>query len=144
MKRISAFCLALLLLCALVLPVGATEVTVLINGTEPEFDVPPCIIGDRTMVPMRAVFTALGASVEWVEEQQLVLATHGVKIIAMRIGAYSFTVTDALTGVSETVALDVPAQIVNDRTLIPLRAVSTALGKTVSWDGTISTAYIDG
>ena len=120
------------------------EVTVLINGREADFDVPPMIISDRTMVPMRRVFELLGAKVEWVGEMQLAVATYKSTIIAMHIGEMSFTVTNVLTGETTTFELDVPAQIVNDRTLIPLRAVSEALGKTVSWDGNTRTATITG
>ena len=43
---------------------AASEITVLINGDKAEFDVPPQIIGDRTMVPMRKTFDLLGATIQ--------------------------------------------------------------------------------
>lgn len=123
---------------------AASEITVLINGDKAEFDVPPQIIGDRTMVPMRKTFDLLGAKVDWVAEMRMAVATYKTYIVSMPIGADSFTVTNVLTNETVVYELDVPAQIVNDRTLIPLRAVSQALGKTVSWDGATSTAMIVG
>ena len=39
---------------------------------------------------------------------------------------------------------DVPAQIIDGRTLIPLRALSESLGLTVKWDGDSRTVFIYG
>ncbi len=143
MKRITAVFLALVLLLLCAVFAGAEEnITVRINGTVIDFDVPPQIIRDRTMVPMRGIFESLGAKVEWNAEMRMVLATYGTSVIAMCIDAENFSVTDVLTGETKSFALDVPAQIVQDRTLIPLRAVSEALGKTVDWDGETRTVSI--
>lgn len=143
MKRITAVFLALVLLLLCAVFAGAEEnITVRINGTAIDFDVPPQIIRDRTMVPMRGIFESLGAKVEWNAEMRMVLATYCTSVIAMCIDAENFSVTDVLTGETKSFALDVPAQIVQDRTLIPLRAVSEALGKTVDWDGETRTVSI--
>ena len=143
MKKVFMVILAVVIAVSCITIASASEdITVLINGREADFDVPPTIISNRTMVPMRRVFELLGAKVEWVGEMQLAVATYKSFIIALHIGEYSFTVTDVIKGETTTYELDVPAQIVNDRTLIPLRAVSEALGKTVSWDGSTRTATI--
>ena len=145
MKRIFTVFLVLVLAFSCVIFAGAEDgITVKVNGIVMEFDVPPQIINGRTMVPMRGVFEMLGAKVEWVGEMSLAVATYETSIISMRIGEHSFTVTDVLTGETENIALDVPAQIVGSRTLIPLRAVSEALGKTVEWDAATRTAKISG
>ncbi len=145
MKKIIIIALCILFALSLATVVyGASEITVLINGEKAEFDVPPKIIGDRTMVPMRKTFDLLGAKVDWIAEMRMAVATYKTYIVSMPIGADSFTVTNVLTNETVVHELDVPAQIVYDRTLIPLRAVSSALGKTVSWDGATSTAKIDG
>lgn len=53
-------------------PVTASEeITVCLNGTPLEFDVPPQLINDRTMVPMRKIFEALGAAVDWNGEKSI-------------------------------------------------------------------------
>ena len=142
MKRIFAFVLCFMVLFSL--PVMAAEdVQVLLHGEPLEFDVPPQIIGNRTMVPMRKIFESLGASVQWVADGQLILAAYQTSIIAMRVGEMSFTVTDVLTNETQTVELDVPPQIVDDRTLVPVRAISESLHKTVGWDGESRTVTID-
>lgn len=118
-------------------------VNVIINGNKTEFDVPPKIINNRTMVPMRKIFETLGANVEWVSEAQLIIATKGIKIIAMEIGQNSFSITDITTGVTETVELDVPPQIVDSRTLVPVRAISEALDMNVGWEAETQTVIIN-
>ena len=137
--------LILVLTLAITLISGATafaesrEIVVEIDGAVVEFDVKPQIINDRTMVPMRKIFESLGAKVEWVPEMERVIATYGTSVINMKINDNVFTVTDVLLEDIKEVELDVPAQIVEEdgigRTLVPVRAVSEALGKKVDWDG---------
>ena len=145
MKRFFAVALAFAMILSFMTVVNAEDdITVSVNGTKVEFDVPPMIINGRTMIPVRKVFEMLGANVEWVAEMRLALATYKTSIIAIGIDEYSFSVTDVISGQTKSVSLDVPAQIVNDRTLIPLRAVAEALGNTVDWDEGTRTAKITG
>ena len=68
MKRIIALLLTTLcLIVSLSVCVSADDllITVFIDGKQVEFDVPPMLNGGRTLVPMRAVFEALGAEVTW-------------------------------------------------------------------------------
>ena len=142
-KKIFALMLAFALSLFCVIGANAADrVSVTVNGRPVEFDVPPMIISDRTMIPMRATFELLGANVEWVDDMKMALATYKTSIVAIQIGMPSFTVTNVITNETQTYALDVPAQIVNSRTLIPLRAISEALGKTVGWDGETRTVSI--
>ena len=133
--------LILVLTLAITLMSGATvfaegrEIVVEIDGVAVEFDVKPQIINDRTMVPMRKIFESLGAKVEWVPEMERVIATFGSTVINMKVNDNVFTVTDVLLEEVKEIELDVPVQIVDDRTLVPVRAVSEALGKKVDWDG---------
>lgn len=143
LKKSLALILAIFMVFACtVFSYAATDVTVLINGVKIEYDVPAQIIGDRTMVPMRKTFDMLGANVDWNSEMRLAIATYKTSIIAIGIDCDSFTVTDVISGTVTEHKLDVPAQIVDGRTLIPLRAVSQALGKKVEWNGSTSTALI--
>ena len=145
MKRIISIILVLMLSALCVLCTGAeNEISVIVNGTLIEFDVAPQIVNNRTMVPMRGTFEALGAKVQWHGEMRLAVATYGTTIISMRIGDSVFSVTDVLTNRTTVIALDVPAQIIDNRTLIPLRAVSEALGKKVEWNSSTRTAIITG
>lgn len=134
MKRLISLILAIVLLfsCSIICHAEG-KVTVLINNYPVEFDVQPQLINGRTMVPMRKIFEALGAEVEWVEEVELVLATYKTSIISMPIGEYSFTITNVVTNETKIVEFDVPPQIVDSRTLVPVRAISEAMGKKVDW-----------
>ena len=118
-------------------------VTVTINGEVIGFDEPARLINERTMVPMRKIYESLGATVQWVDEAQLIIATFKTSIIAMEIGKKSFDITELLTGETKIVELDVPPQVVGvGTTLVPVRAISEALGKKVDWDDKTSTVII--
>lgn len=113
------------------------EITVMLDGKTLDFDVPAQIINDRTMVPMRAIFEAFGATVNWDSETSEVSAyTPGI-LLQMPLNSHEIYInTIELT-------IDLPAQIVNNRTLVPLRVVSECLGADVSWDGASKTVYIN-
>lgn len=142
MKKILLVGLLLALLCSAVSVSAAQEVTVLLNGEKLEFDVPPQIIDDRTLVPLRAIFEAFGASVEWIETDQMILASYDSKLLSMVIGKQEFVLTNAATGEKAVIQLDVPAQIVNDRTLVPLRAIAESLSAEVNWNEADQTVSI--
>ncbi|MCL2838103.1 MAG: stalk domain-containing protein [Oscillospiraceae bacterium] len=92
-------------------------------------DQPPVIVDGRTLVPLRAVMEALGFRVEW--EQPPLNRARLTK------PDFSITVTigrDTMSVNSESIPLDVPAQIMNNRTMVPLRAISEATGMVVEWD----------
>ena len=97
---------------------------------------PPQIINDRTMVPLRAIFEALGASVEWNQETKTVTSTKGDTTIKLTIDSNTMYVND------NAVTLDSPACVVNDRTLVPVRAISEAYKTKVDWNGDTRTVTI--
>ncbi|MEW6047835.1 MAG: stalk domain-containing protein [Bacillota bacterium] len=102
-------------------------VKVFIRGKKMTFDVQPVIMQGRTMVPVRAIAEALGAQVEWDEDTRTVVVLKGDKAVLVPVGSPQARVNGA------EVALDVPAVIVGNRTLIPLRFVSESLGAFVDW-----------
>lgn len=118
------------------------RINVTANGNKISFDVPPFIEQDRTFVPVRAIFEALGAQVSWDGQTKTVTAQKDNTTVTMKIGKKEITVN----GVTKT--LDVAPQIIHDRTMVPARAVSESFGCTVGWEGssktvTISTAPIN-
>ncbi|MBQ3427776.1 MAG: hypothetical protein IJH37_11650 [Clostridia bacterium] len=113
------------------------EIKIIINNNRLSFDQLPIIIDGRTLVPLRAIFEALGATVDWDGNTQTVTATRDNKVIKITIGDNKLYVNNNVT------VLDVPAQIVNNRTLVPVRAVSEAFGCNVDWDGNTQTVYIN-
>ncbi len=99
-------------------------------------DVPAQVKNDRTLVPLRAIFEALGATVEWEEATQTVTSTKGDITIKLTIGS------DKLYKNDTEFVLDVPAQVVNDRTLVPVRAISESFGCQVGWEEATQTVTI--
>ena len=105
------------------------EITVTMNGENMVFDVNPIMESDRVLVPFRAIFEALGCNVYYNESdgKQFVMAMRGNNSIIIEIGAYDICINGNVE------ALDVPAIIKDDRTLVPIRAVSEAFGANVNW-----------
>ena len=115
------------------------EVTVELDGTKIDFDVKPQIIDGRTMVPLRKIFEEIGAYVKWDNDTRTVSARKNSKTITLAIDSADLQIDkgktdDAGNPITETVTLDVPAQIVSDRTLVPARAISESFGLSVNWD----------
>ena len=139
MKKLISCATALLMtLSSLTLTHAADDkaIKVFIDGTQLSFDVNPTIENDRTLVPMRAIFEALGATVTWDGKTQTAYAVKGNDVISITIDNYTLTKNDV------PVELDVPARIIGDRTLVPVRAVSESFDAEVVWDGENSVVNI--
>jgi N-acetylmuramoyl-L-alanine amidase len=105
-----------------------TSVRLKLDGNDIIANPPAIIVSERTMVPARAVFEAMGAKVEWNEELREVTVTLNSSIIKVNIDSDKAFVNGILKG------LDVPAMIISERTLVPLRFIAEAAGLTVAWD----------
>ena len=114
-------------LLLLTLTAGMATTRVELNGNPVAFDVAPFQVADRTMVPMRAIFEALGAQVLWNDSTQTVTATKDGTDVQLTIGE-----TNALVN-GRNIVLDVPAMIRRGSTMVPLRFVSESLGANVGW-----------
>lgn len=134
MKRLVSISLAAMLAASAMGITAAADddITVYVNNQAVVFeDQAPFIENERTLVPMRAIFEALGATVEWDGETQTVISYDPISevSIVMQIGSNKMFVND------KAVELDVPAKIVNDRTVVPVRAVAEGMNSEVDWDG---------
>jgi len=112
------------------------EINIFVDGTLLQFDVPPQIIDGRTMVPMRAIFEALGAEIEWHQETQSIFAAADEIALMMTVGSERVHTGDGYFD------MDVPPLIIDGRTLVPARFVAQAMGLHVGWVSTNSTVYI--
>jgi len=111
---------------------------VTLNGTRLNFtDADPIIHDNRTMVPMRAIFEALGMIVEWDDATRTAIGTRGV---GLRIEIPIDSTTATVNG--EAVTLDVPAMLHNGRTMVPVRFIAEASGANVDWDQATQTVII--
>ncbi|WP_202916137.1 stalk domain-containing protein [Paenibacillus mesophilus] len=104
------------------------DIIVLVDDQLQKYDQSPVNVDGRTMVPLRAIFEALGAKVEWDGATQTVTATKDDINISLTINS-----NEALVN-GKKVTLDVPAQLINEKTMVPVRFVSEALGADVQWD----------
>ena len=105
------------------------EITVLFDGELIDFDQTPIIENGRTLVPMRAIFEAFGAKVDWDGDTKTVTAYKDDSVITLSIddvNAYKN---------NELITLDVPARLINDRTMVPVRFIAESLDINTDWNG---------
>ena len=103
-------------------------IPVYLNNSMVNFDVDPMIENGRTLVPVRAIFEAMGATVDWNGETRIVVAKKGDITVQIPINS------DIIYKNSQSIKIDVPAQITDGRTFVPLRAISEAFGAKVEWN----------
>ena len=123
-------------------PADEGVITITINGEALVTDVAPQLVNDRTMVPMRAIFEALGANVTWFEEDQLIFATKDDTMIVLQIGNPKMQLQRTSDNGVISIELDTAPYLFESRTLVPVRAVSEALRATVDWIGETNTVVI--
>lgn len=133
-KLFKRFLASALVLSAVCSSVGAVDLFVDTNKIET--DTPPTIVDGRTLVPVAAIFNALGATVEWNGETRTATGVRGDTVIVIPIDSTTVYVN------GEEKILDVPAQIINSRTMVPARFVSEALDCVVTWNGETETAAV--
>jgi len=130
----------LLILVILILSttlVFADAITVTLNSKPLVFnDVNPQLIQNRTMVPLRAIFEALGLTVGWDPATQTVTGTGQNKVIKLQVGNLNASVND------QPVLLEVSAVIIDGRTMVPARFIAESVGATVGWEPKIRNVAI--
>ncbi len=115
----------------------ASEIQIYLDGkkyTDP--NMPAVSIDGRTMLPMRGISQQMGCSVTWNEQTQQVYAISDQHAIVFEIG----NKTGYKDG--EPFTMDVPPLIVNDRTMLPVRAFAKALDLDVVWEDATRTVKI--
>ena len=100
------------------------------------FETPPVIENGRTLVPMRFLFEQMGAEVSWDEATQTATVKKQDDIISFSIDNASAEVNNELK------TMEVPARLIDGKTMIPMRFLSEALGYTVEWDEATRTASV--
>ncbi len=116
---------------------AAPQVSVLVNGQKLVSEVPAQIIDGNTMVPLRAIFEALGAKVDWDDATKTVYSEKGDTKVDLTIGVKNINVNGAGK------ALEVAPLIISGNTLVPVRAIAEAYGATVGWTDATKTVTID-
>lgn len=130
-KKVLAFAVAAVLSIN-----AAGAASLVVDVAQVQADVPPMIVDGRTLVPVRALFESLGATVDWDDATQTVTAAKEGTVISMQIGSTAASVNGAAQ------VLDVPAQTIEGRTMVPARFAAESLGARVLWDNSTQSAYI--
>ncbi len=138
-KQIKILVALLVIVCITLsaIPIYAQDdISVLVNNNPVIFDQHPVIEDGRTLVPMRAIFESLGASVRWNENTRTITGQKDTLQITLVVGSTSAKVNDI------QVMLDVPAKIINGRTFVPVRFIAASLNCFVGWQEKTKTIYI--
>ena len=138
-KRIISITLVLIFILALAPSAAASaDISVTIEGQPVTFaDQPPVVREGRTLVPVRGVFEDLGFVVDWERHApQTATLTGSGFTVHITVGSAEFTVN----GAPHT--LDVPAQVIGGRTMLPIRAVLEAVGLYVGWHAGLNIVMI--
>ncbi len=116
------------------------DVFIEINGKRIETpDMPPVILNDRTLVPVREVFEAVGADVEWDNKaKKASIEYEGVSVI-FTIGSRTVNLGRSKYIIADT---DPAPMIINDKTMIPVRTAANLLGFDVNWDNSRRTVEL--
>ena len=112
------------------------NITVIYDDKILSFATPPVIENDRTLVPMRFLFEQMGAEVSWDGATRTAVVEKASDEVSFSID----NTTARVNNVEKT--MDVPARLVNEKTMIPLRFLSEELGYHVEWDEATKTVYI--
>lgn len=144
MKKFSWFLIASLMLLNLGVMVAtpapataASQIKVIVNEQNLSMEVPPQIDKGRTLVPLRAIFEALKADVNWNANTKTIIAKKDDTTIQLTVGQ------KAARKNGNTLNLDVPAKIVNGRTLVPVRFIGEAFNCQVNWNAGTRTVTVD-
>ncbi len=113
-----------------------SDISVILDGQELQFDQNPIIENGYTLVPMRAIFEKLGATVQWDASTKTIYAKKIDREIILQANNQFATVNNL------SKRLDVPAMILSGRTLVPLRFVGEQLGVNVEWEDSTRTVTL--
>lgn len=98
-----------------------------VKGAETKLDVAPTVIEGRTFLPARFVAEQLGADVTYIEDSQTVVIEKDELVIALVVGEASIRIS----GVYQP--LDVCTYVTEGRTMVPIRAITEALGMQINY-----------
>ena len=116
----------------------AARVNVVLDGTPLEFDVQPQLVNGQAMLPLRPIFEALGARVEWdeVEQTNIAFTDNGDRITL-------FVDNNRMYVNGRRIELGTPPQLVNARTMVPTSLIAEVMDLRVTWIGETQTVVLN-
>lgn len=106
------------------------------NGLQLSFDQPPIMKNNSVLIPIRDIAEKIGAKVTW--DNGVVVISKDNKVLSINLNINQVTLN------GKSIELDVPAQIINGRYMVPLRFISEALGLHTTWDAATNTILLSG
>ena len=137
-RIIVALVISLLCLIPTVSAYSEKVISLEIEGTVIRTEVPPTVIGGRTMVPVRDIFEACGANVTWDPATKKITGSKGGKNVVMQVGSNKLYMN------SSVATMDCTPVIIEGRTLAPARYVALGFGGTTQWDALNKVVVITG
>ncbi len=141
-KKITAMSLAAVITAASLFTAALADDTIkiLVNDNQISFEeLDPFIENERTLVPMREIFEALGAQVAWDGETKTVVSYDPVSDVSITMQVDS----NVMFVGEKSVELDVPAKIVGSSTVVPVRAIAEGMSSVVKWNNDTRTVTVE-
>lgn len=115
---------------------AAKEISLNVNGSLVKSDVPPVIVENRTLVPVRVISESLGYTVDWKGNDKPIVISKGDESLTLKIGSATISHKKISNGKEsvDDIAADVAPRLIDNRVMLPVRAISEAFGEKVSWD----------
>ena len=136
-KIVAALMVLMITLMPMVVFASNDVITVTIDGQAVAFpDQQPIMVNSRVLVPVGGVFEALGFTPSWNGTTRTATLTRDDYTVVLTVGSANFTIN----GVSHE--LDVPAQLISGRTMVPLGPILRGVGYELDWVGSTRTVVI--
>lgn len=107
------------------------HITIEINGKPLNSEMQPVIDNGSTLVPLKAIFDALGLNVQWFGDEQKIIGTKDQTKIELKINQTRATVNGT------AVTMSTPPRIINGSTYVPVKFIAESTGYDVLWDGSL-------
>lgn len=135
MKKFSGVLLSALLFSSSA--ISSFAISVNVNNASVPMDVEPVIIDGRTLVPVAAISKALQGEVSWDASTKTVTINRDTQVIKLQLENKTAVVNN------QNITLDVPAQAINGRTMVPVGFIAQAFGEKVEWHQATQTVLIN-
>jgi hypothetical protein len=125
-------------------PIIHNNISVVLNGSTLSFDQQPLNTPEgRLLVPIRKIAESMNKTVSWDDNTKTASIYYDNKILVITLDKTAMYIESQTSHEKlAEIQLEVPATIINGRTLVPIRAFCESLGATVNWDSATNTAYI--
>lgn len=145
MKKIISIIFAMLFIVSMFslhTEASTAPIKVFQDGKELKFDIDPIVENGRTLVELRGIFEAFNVKLSYDSSTKVIKGEHEYNNVSLTIGSKIAYVNN------QKVTLEVPAKVINGRTVVPLRFIGEAIRTNVQWNpnerNIVLTTPIDG